>query len=272
MEAFEHLLLTRFNVPLTWTHVKPDQNWLEKRIALFEKFCFPSVLRQTCQNFRWLVFFDSQSPGFLLERIKEYEKYKNFVPVFTSSFSARDCRELTRANLSKNTEYIITSQLDNDDSIVPDFMQIVQNHFTPKDMTVLNFLYGYRYYKNKLYLQRYASNSFISLIESSRKQYLMTVYSSTPHGKYGKIANLVDIRSEPGWLIVVHGDNIGNQRRGLRQPLRKLFENFPHLSSCIPANENTIECLIVIAVWSLFYKPYYWSKDLREKLKKIKRS
>jgi hypothetical protein len=269
MPAFEHLLLTRFNVPFTWTSVKPDHNWLRKRIVLFEKFCFPSVLRQTSQNFKWLVFFDKNSPDFLLDKIKEYQKYENFVPVFTPEFSARACRDLTREHLTQNTEYVITTHLDNDDAVALAFMQNVQDRFIPQDMTVLNFLYGYRYYKNKLYLQRYASNSFISLIESTQKQFLTTVYSATPHGQYKKIANMIDIRSEPSWLIVIHEDNIGNRRTGIRTPVSRLAKNFPHLADVVPAGENKITCFLERAADLPYYKLLYGWKNLKEKLKKI---
>lgn len=268
MMPFEHLILTRFNVPFTWTSVKPDPDWLHKRIGLFEKFCFPSVQQQICQNFKWLVLFDSRSPDFLRERIKEYEKYENFVPVFTPEFNSKVCREITREHLTQNTEFVITTHFDNDDAIARDFVQIVQERFLPQDMMVLNFLYGYRYYKNKLYLQRYASNSFISLIESTQKEHLVTVYSATPHGRYKQIARIMDMRLKPAWLIVIHEDNIGNRRTGLRRPISDLAEDFSHLAAVIPARENRVACFLEQMAGSLYYIPRYLRKDLKEKFEK----
>ena len=40
-----------------------DLNWLKHRYYLFETFCFPSILSQTNKNFKWLVFFDKDTPS-----------------------------------------------------------------------------------------------------------------------------------------------------------------------------------------------------------------
>src|ERR1700735_3717087 len=62
----EHVILTRFNVRYEEDSAVPsigvDPGWLQERFRLFEKYCLPSVLGQTDQNFRWLLFFDRATP------------------------------------------------------------------------------------------------------------------------------------------------------------------------------------------------------------------
>ena len=53
-----HYLLTRFNLAL-WIEDKNGaaidrEEWLKRRMALFETFCLPSVKNQSCQNFSWI--------------------------------------------------------------------------------------------------------------------------------------------------------------------------------------------------------------------------
>lgn len=52
---YTHLIVTRFNLQL-WDGAKPlDVAWLAHRFELFEQYCYPSVVGQTEQNFKWFV-------------------------------------------------------------------------------------------------------------------------------------------------------------------------------------------------------------------------
>lgn len=71
-----HYLLTRFNLAL-WQEDKNGQTidrgeWIRKRLELFETYCLPSVAGQTCQEFRWILLVDADTPVDLRERIKAY--------------------------------------------------------------------------------------------------------------------------------------------------------------------------------------------------------
>lgn len=71
-----HYLLTRFNLAL-WQEDKNGQTidrgeWIRKRLKLFETYCLPSVAGQTCQEFRWILLVDADTPANLRERIKTY--------------------------------------------------------------------------------------------------------------------------------------------------------------------------------------------------------
>ena len=64
----DHVLLTRFNLPSAGAEsiVRAKDGWLRARIELFRRFCLPSVLRQTRQDFKWIIYLDPQSPDWLV--------------------------------------------------------------------------------------------------------------------------------------------------------------------------------------------------------------
>ena len=66
MADFHHFLITRFNLHFETPAWQKDKNhnetlseeWMSSRLEIFEKYCLPSVLKQTNLNFRWIIFFD----------------------------------------------------------------------------------------------------------------------------------------------------------------------------------------------------------------------
>ena len=81
MTNFCHLILTKFNVR-SFPDLKPgcDPTWLERRFNLFDQYCFPSVYHQSNQSFKWLIFFDIDTPTLFKKRIEAYAaKWNNFV-------------------------------------------------------------------------------------------------------------------------------------------------------------------------------------------------
>ncbi|MBY8850425.1 putative rhamnosyl transferase, partial [Saccharothrix sp. MB29] len=67
----DHVVLTRFNLPSVGAEsvVRAQEGWLTKRVGLFERYCLPSVAAQTSSDFRWLIYFDPESPQWLKDRI-----------------------------------------------------------------------------------------------------------------------------------------------------------------------------------------------------------
>lgn len=93
----QHFILTRFNL-LIFNKNKEGKKvrtikWLEHRFMLFEKYCLPSVKNQTCQDFQWIVLFDSSTP----ERFAVDESVKfgsgiyffRFLPRYAKTFVVR---------------------------------------------------------------------------------------------------------------------------------------------------------------------------------------
>lgn len=83
--SFEHFILTRFALSYFEGVGEAclDEQYLDYRFSLFEEVCLPSVKNQTCQNFKWLVLFDSQTPARFRKRIEAHQKnYPILLPCY----------------------------------------------------------------------------------------------------------------------------------------------------------------------------------------------
>jgi hypothetical protein len=279
MESFDHLLLTRFNVRFRdrfkeTRGINPDTEWLNKRFKLFEDFCYPSVYGQSNQNFKWLVFFDQDTPEFFKEKIKKYSEWENFIPVYT------DCvfqegefpKKLIELIMSqtKKSEYLITIRIDNDDAICKSYIQKIQDNFNKQENEGINFLYGYQLYQGKLYLDFSMGNHFISLIEKydvDNEDSLKTVFCRH-HSNLYEVCNVKIIKDKPTWLEVIHGNNISNidRPRGFRMPTTRLLKDFLINYEGISTQENLLVFWLE-RILSLLYIPYYLSVKLLKRVR-----
>ena len=87
----DHVLLTRFNLPSKGHEslVRAQENWLKNRVMLFERYCLPSVLAQTCRSFSWIIYFDPESPVWLLDWVRSHEQWGYFNPYFREEVPGR---------------------------------------------------------------------------------------------------------------------------------------------------------------------------------------
>ena len=126
----QHFFLTRFNI-LVWNIAKVGQKvrtmkWLEHRFSLFEKYCLPSVKSQTCQDFEWIVLFDSMTPDVFKEKISAYQKEcHQLIPVFVEPENGRFFADIFRAEIVKRlkAERVLSTYLDNDDALNVRFVE-----------------------------------------------------------------------------------------------------------------------------------------------------
>jgi len=122
--TLQHFILTRFNI-LLWRKDKSgapvrSREWLEHRFSLFERFCLPSLMGQTCGEFVWIVLFDSKTPDVFRDRIEKYmEVCPQLVPVFVAPENGRNFAGIFRDEVRKriSAERVLTTYLDNDDSL-----------------------------------------------------------------------------------------------------------------------------------------------------------
>jgi hypothetical protein len=124
----DHVLLTRFNLPSPGVErmVRAQESRLENRVKLFEKYCLASVKAQTAGDIHWITYFDPESPAWLLERIDEWSAENVFVPIFRATASNSElCADLHEA-VSHPGEWLITTNLDNDDALAVDVAHRLQ--------------------------------------------------------------------------------------------------------------------------------------------------
>ena len=212
--VFRHVLLTRFNARRPESTARPDAAWLRDRWRLFETYCLPSIARQTCKDFSWLVFFDAATDSSWRDRIEATASSAGFRPVFLDEpFTGRAAATAISAAGLDDSPFLITSRVDNDDALAPHFIGTVQHAFRPRDLEFVNLPLGYQLSERRVYLRPYLASSFASLVERVTDDPLRTVHF-TEHHLIGRHA-LRQVWSPPAWLQVVHGDNLANEVRGI---------------------------------------------------------
>lgn len=218
-KQFDHFLLTRFNVRLK---ERASDDWLRHRLAYFESMCMPSVLGQTSDNFRWLVFFDADRDEWFEERVNALAAGA-FEPIWVDGSLTPETTVRAVADRS-SAEWVITTRLDNDDAIAQDFIDEIQERFEGLTTHFINFTSGLQLSdEGELYFRSDPSNAFISLVE--KRAEMLGVYVDW-HDRVSKYAPVHQVSVHPMWVQMVHGRNIGNAIRGIRADSRVLGEYF----------------------------------------------
>ncbi len=206
-----HLLLTRYNIPIDYKGRSPqrhplDPQYLEQRHELFQRFCVPSIIHQTCKEFEWIVFFHPDTPS------KYYDFLENFATVQLAS-SMGECTNFAREKRDPNGP-TITSRIDNDDAIAETFMAEIQEAVRASQTSapyVVAFPLGAvaNLQKGRFYEKNDVGNPFVTLVEPEGVP--RTVWSFQ-HGK-AQAFPVVQIKNrDPMWLSVIHETNVINQR------------------------------------------------------------
>lgn len=224
-----HFILTRFNLasPGREETLRSRTGWLDRRIALFEKYCLPSVAAQTNSNFKWLIYFDIRTPETSLHHFDEYAR-KPFIElrrVDGPNFSREDVRNDIVRLSTPGCDWVLTTRLDNDDAIGRTFVDTLQRAFEPSGRYVLNFPHGLILERGRIYRVTDRSNAFATLVEPADD--VRTVWARQ-HTDLRLLAPLRQLGSEPMWLQVIHGDNVSNRKRGIRLSAQSACAaNFP---------------------------------------------
>ena len=218
----QHFILTRFNI-LLWRKDKSgspvrSREWLEHRFSLFERFCLPSLMGQTCGEFVWIVLFDSKTPDVFRDRIEKYKEVcPQLVPVFVAPENGRNFAEIFRDEVRKRISAgrVLTTYLDNDDSLHLNFVEDVQRRALGlSDGTVINYNQGFQFFAEDGYVLQilYPTNHFVSVVEAADSDGLKTIYGYGSHAYIHKIpgVKIEHVADMPMWCEIVHERNMAN--------------------------------------------------------------
>lgn len=173
---FNHYILTRFNLlnPTTDIYNNPKidnpKEWMQHRINLFDKYTLPSIMKQTCKDFTWLLSFSQKTPQNV---INKYKNLRNIRVIYEYPV------DYLRKTYKK--DWLLTTRFDNDDILLPGFVEKVQYHvkkstkvgsFRTEVIDVLGVQWDMK--ANKWYDSgRNMYNSpFLSLFENTKKPFL----------------------------------------------------------------------------------------------------
>lgn len=218
----QHFILTRFNL-LLWNKDKENRKvrskeWLEHRFLLFEKYCLPSIKSQTCQDFEWIVLFDSMTPDCFKERIEGYlRECPQMIPIYVKPENGRCFAEIFRSEIVKRlcAQRVVSTYLDNDDALNVVFVEDIQRRAALLiDKTFVFYDDGYQLYIDYNYVMRihYPKNHFVSVVEDGNPSKVRGVYGYGSHYYINKLegVKLEHIKSQPMWCEVIHEKNMQN--------------------------------------------------------------
>jgi hypothetical protein len=199
----------RWNLPGSLHHssleLVTDRRWQVRRRELFERYCLPSVARQTARDFTWLFFVypDAMSKTDLAW-LRARDERLQIVPVDDpeSSGVPEACDVVTR--LAAGDEWIITTRLDSDDVLHRDHLRKVRVGYGG-ERKVVEFAEGFYYdvLRDEIRHVRETQNAFVSLLEPTDGA--RTAWG-WPHHQIGEDNEIVYL-DEPGWIALVHDQN-----------------------------------------------------------------
>lgn len=210
-----HIILTRFNVKSAGkeSKIRLQPDWLASRFRLFETYCYPSVSAQSNKNFKWLIYFDVDTPMEFKEKIAQFEKdLPQMNAYYIDEWTTAAVHEAITGLLPSNAEKLLTTRLDNDDGIHSDFVKVLHEFECSETDWYFNFPNGLTFSDGYAYKHEDKSNAFLSRVESV--QGFKTAWE-LPHPEVlnsGRLSQLTSLSN--AWLQVVHGGNVSNKVRG----------------------------------------------------------
>lgn len=213
----QHYLLTRFN----WS--KGLEPWTEQRIALFSENTYPSVMGQTCKDFKWLIFCDPKTIEPWRSQISKFNS-DNIRVIFAEPQHKHPWYNPTQEVLTdfivpfiEPCDRLITTRLDSDDMLAPSFVERVQKAIDPSlENEVLIFPYGYIMdVDGNFRKKRWGDNPFVTASETWPN--VKTAFGAN-HMRASRIStNYKNVDADPAWVCVCHTANFKNtlERRGV---------------------------------------------------------
>ena len=211
----DHVLLTRFNLPSVGVEevIRAREGWLRERMQLFERYCLPAVLAQQGPRPKWLIYLDPHSPVWLLERMGELAIEGTLAPVLRETVSRAELVSDLRDVVPHPGDVLITTNLDNDDGLAPDFSARLRAVRTDHARSAVYLTRGIVATEDALFLHTDRNNAFCSVREPWAEP--VTAWAGY-HNELSRSMPVVHLQGPPGWLQVVHGRNVSNRVRGRR--------------------------------------------------------
>lgn len=207
-----HLLITRFNIqyePADTIGIQPD--WLEERLCLFEQYCLPSVQKQTCQNFHWILMGDNRTPKTYQLKLEQFASLIPQLRIYWYPWQQDGYHAVYKSiaeKYAKDCDALITSRLDSDDGLSADYIARVQEIAQSGIEGIISFPVGRQTFvrDNRSYTVRYVPNHFTSRIEHSCYETVMAYNHALLTDSQFHVINT----EEPMWEEIVHGGNVSN--------------------------------------------------------------
>lgn len=216
---YKHFVITRFNLTIRFGNYKKDSeylknsnldiNYLKERFKIFEKYTFPSMQSQTCQNFHWVILFHKHTPDEMKRKIDALKQQYGFIDVYLD-----DGEKFSFANfVNENhftSQWYLTSRIDNDDMFSPSYIEEIQK-YAQRNMhrCIITFDKGIKLdlVTGKKFFFRRRTNHFLSMISQEAHDILRINHSRIDDsGEEIVTLNSDDVM----WYELIHSSNVFN--------------------------------------------------------------
>jgi len=188
----KHFIVTRFNYKKNYPH-------LAERLGLFFQYTLPSIKAQTNQNFEWIILCDYPpvaviqatylEPGWYCGKALK-GKYIDYVQ-----------------DAAKDEDLVLTTRFDNDDMLMPTFVEDIQKEATKPGLYETKGYYldlrDGSFFADTLF-SKIITSPFITLAEKPSNK-MKTAYHC-PHAKMWEKFPLTIINKRD-WVQVIHETN-----------------------------------------------------------------
>lgn len=225
-----HVVATRMGIGIY------DTNWFEFRLALFETITFPSVTKQTNQDFTWLLVIDQHMPASARQRLKDIVQEHPRVKILPIEMKSDFIGAVSAWSKNQNPTdgKMLSTRMDDDDAIKVDAFQKLRDMAAAAMQAscrygVFSFDIGARWdpFTNTAYSAYHHSIGIgLSMLEPVSEA--RTVYSRphldiktlmAPKGTYIQSMGGVD----PQWLYSHHA--LSDSDNGAKKRINKIREH-----------------------------------------------
>jgi len=219
----QHFILTRFNLGIytkNWDDKKLE-DWYKRAFHLFESFSYQSISQQITGSFTWVVIFDHLTPAHLRDKIESYRTLTNFTPVYVNELEGkrRGIKAAIMPLIERDTEYVVTSNLDIDDMIQKFYIDLAHKRVRLSDKHFFTFNKGYllsvRNNDVELWNVPQLNNQFSCFVDKpdfSKPYYGLSTIWAKPHGFLPHDKSVTKsvysfTTNMPMWVWVLHNNN-----------------------------------------------------------------
>lgn len=200
-----------------------DPVWLVERLALFDRYCAPSLEGQSLKDFTVLVAFDAETHENYVRTVCNCVAGIDVRPVLVEAGDDYNNRFNAFVQSDSDAEYVSLTRLDSDDALAPTFMERVE-HYARREIEkgavdvqplYIAFPDGQNFdtATGRYTLHEYVTSAFGTLVEK-RSPAMSGIYSEH-HAKMATRFNTVVAASKGAqWCIVIHDNNAANVLRG----------------------------------------------------------
>lgn len=142
MTTTKYVIMSRFNSDTEVAgrcHVEClSEDWIRRRIAIFNQYTRRSLERQTNKDFLAVLTVQSESMALVKKILEDYPPLPSYI-IFT------DNKHEVVTSYVKEADKLYLSMLDSDDMYRPEFIQYLHDYKEAEDETMLVFRKGYIY-------------------------------------------------------------------------------------------------------------------------------